>query len=423
MVSKLRITLVCQGFDSTTLKLQPWRRVYEISKRIASKGISVTILTDGYVKFQGKILDKINIVTLEGLSFAPFIRKEKLKETIISTNPDVVVWYGTPFSAFFLAGLSSLQKPLIWDIETDLYNLKFLCKIPLREILNPINKIYLYFLTAILSKYFIRIVGNSSFIKKIIVPNNHLKKVLLEKGIFSNKIKIIGSAIEKQNENNNQIITTDDLRLKLGYNEDDFLITYFGAPHTLRGPDIAILSMPQIISKLANAKLLVLSRRILGDINDKERYNRIEEQYLKKQITKFNLENHITVISGFLEKERLNQYIQSSDVVVFPFRLVPSEPPVSVFEAMSKRKAIVTTNIGCLSEIMQDNRGLLVEPGSACELANAVLYLANNPKSMVKLSENAMKFASALPDWDTLALQFEEVVKAAVRTQNMGFSN
>ncbi len=408
----MRVTLVCQGFDSTTLKLQPWRRVYEISKRLSSKGVEVTILTDGYLKFQEKMIDKINIVTFEGLSLAPLVKKEQLKKIIIDTNPDAVVWYGTPFAAFYLTGLKAIGKPLIWDIETDVYTLKFLSKIPFREILNPINNLYLYFLTAIFSKFLIGLVGNSSFISKIIVPNNHLKTVLLKKGVFSRKIAIVGSTIDR--ENNNQPIIQKNLRFELGYKEDDFLITYFGAPHTLRGPDIAIESMTKIITKLTNAKLLVLSRRILGDINDKEKYNRIEEQYLREQITKFHLKNHITIVPGFMEKERLNQYIQSSDVIVFPFRIVPSEPPVSVFEAMIKGKAIVSTNIGCLNEILQDNRGLLVKPGNACELANAVLYLASNPKKMAKISENAKKFASALPDWDTIALQFEEILNTAV---------
>ena len=64
------------------------------------------------------------------------------------------------------------------------------------------------------------------------------------------------------------------------------------------------------------------------------------------KLTKFHLKNHITIVPGFMEKERLNQYIQSSDVIVFPFRIVPSEPPVSVFEAMIKEKQLFQQTSG-----------------------------------------------------------------------------
>jgi glycosyltransferase involved in cell wall biosynthesis len=406
------ITLVCAGFNSTNLKLQPWYRIYEIARRLVSKGVSVTIVTDGYGHSQCNEISGINIVRINSFALALIIHKKKTIKSILSTNPDIVVWYGTPFSVFYIMGLKGLCRPLVWDIETDVYDLKTLLRIPARLVLNPVNNLYTYFLTTLIFKNIIRAVGNSSFIKKIIVPSKNIQKRLTKKGINPDKITIVESTIYK--EDINYHISKKDLRVELGLPINDLLITYFGAPHTLRGPDVAVESMQKIANKLSNVQLLILSRRVIGDINKSAVYHRMQEEYLAKKIAHLNLNQRIRIISGFMEKQLLYRYLQASDIVVFPFRIIPSEPPVSVFEAMLLGKAVVSSSVGCLSEIVGKNRGLLVEPGNSTQLANALLFLLEDEERIARFGENAQNFASLLPNWDNIACEFQAVLNNAL---------
>ena len=413
---KMNVTLVCQGFDHHTLRLQPWRRVYEMSKRIASKDISVTIITDGHSDQPEETIDKIKIIRIKHLMFAPFFKTKQLRTSILNTNPDLVVWYGTPFSAVYLTQLRSLGKPLIWDIDTDIYTLRFLSRIPHREMFHPANNLFHYLATAVFSKRIITLVANSSFITRIIVPNRHLKSTLCDKGIPSSKIAIVPSAIDVKELNQINFENPKALRGKLGLKPEDFVFTYFGAPNTLRGPDVAIMSVQKILKQRRNVKLLIFSRRRVGSSTPEEEYNRIEEEYLQKLAEKLKVEDHIEIIPGYLDKTLLEEYLHASDAIVLPFRLVSSEPPLSVFEAMSLGKPVVTTDIGGLREIIGKDRGIVVESGNADELAEALLFLARNPEKLAILGKNARQYATTLPNWNDVAQQFAEVLDVASQT-------
>lgn len=375
-----------------------------------SKKNSVTIITDGHSNVTDEEIDKIKVIRINSLMLAPLLHFRYLISTIQKTEPDLVIWYGSAFSAIYLTRLKSLGKPLIWDIDTDLYGPKSLSRIPPRTLFNPINRLYTYLAAAICSPIMMRPVGNSSLISKIIVPNNHLKNVLKNQGINPDKIVIIPSAIELNQMAQADIDKPEDLRRKLGVKPNEFIVTYFGAPHDLRGPDVAILSMPRILSQIKNVRLLVLSRRNIGDVKAEGEYYRIEEEFLKKLVSKLGIKNYVDIIPGFMDKNMLKQYLQISDVIVFPFRLVPSEPPLSIFEVMNLGKAVITTNLGGLREIIGNNCGLLVEPGNASQLANAIVFLAKNPDTISVIGQNAKRFTASLPDWNAISERFTQLL-------------
>jgi phosphatidyl-myo-inositol dimannoside synthase len=409
----LNVTIICDGFDRSSIRLQPWRRLYELSKRMLPKDNSVTIITDGHSEKQ-EYIENIRIVRISKLMLAPFLNVKNLISVILKTNPDVVVWYGSPFSAIYLTRFKLLGKPLIWDIDTDLYDLRFLSRIPLKEILNPINQLYTYLIAATYCRLIIATVANSLFVSKIIVPNIYLKSVLCKKGVIAEKLVIIPSTIEAKEIAQTNPNNPKYLRAKLGLKTTEFIITYFGAPHLLRGPDVAIISMRKILKENKNVRLLVFSRRVIGDTSRGQEYFRMEEEYLQKLAKKLKVDNHLDIIPGFLDKTLMQQYLQASDAVVLPFRLVSSEPPLSLFEVMRLGKTVITTNLGGLREIIGKNRGILVEPGNVDKLAEAISFLARNPKMVAVFGRNAQLFANSLPDWDDVAEQFVQVLATAV---------
>jgi glycosyltransferase involved in cell wall biosynthesis len=404
----MRATFICQGFQKDSIKLQPWHRVYEISSWMISQGNQVTIITDGD---EGQTeIGKIHVIQINNLNLVQLLKPKEIRQKVLETNPDIVVLYGTPFSTFYLSHFRKLGKPFIWDIERDIYSLRILLRIPFRELLNLFNNFYTYFATLILPRFVIRLVANSGFINKIIVPNAHLKEVLTKKGIFEQKIVIVPSTIEKVQPNPLDIVFKKELRSGLGIGVDDFIVTYFGSPDNLRGPDTAILSIPKILKKTKKVKLLILSRRLIGSQTPNEEHNRNEELILKNIVQKLRLESSVKIIPGFMEKQKLVHYLQISDAIVFPFKLVQSEPPISVFEAMQYGKPVIVTNIGCLSEIVGKTRGLLVETGNSTQLADAVLYLINNPDKSESLGEKAKKYSQDLPGWNEVSQVFEKIL-------------
>jgi len=405
----MNVTIVCQGFNRSSVLLQPWRRIYEISRRMITKAVSVTIVSNkNSTQPQTERIDKIVINRISHLALAPFIRKKELVESILKNDPDVVIWYGSPLSAVYLTQLRSIGKPVIWDIDSDLHSLNVFSRISIREIFHPHHNILWHqILTAICPRLIIRTVANSALISKIIVPSHYLKKSLCKIGVSRSKIAVIPSTIDIDNSNyqtsQEKMI---EVKKKLGFKLEDLIVTYFGSPCTLRGTDTAIHSINRILTKLRNIKLVILSRRELESSTLTEEYHRTEEEYLRKLVIKLEVEGHVRIIPGILNKSKLKQYIRASDVIVLPFKLIFSEPPLSVLEAMSLGKVVVTTNLGVLSEIITDNRGILIEPGRSDALAQVFLFLAEHPRKAACLAKNAQRYAAGFPDWEHITLQF-----------------
>jgi glycosyltransferase involved in cell wall biosynthesis len=380
---------------------------------MTTQAISVTIVSDrNSTQPQTEKIDEILINRISRIMLAPLIKKRELIRTILKNNPDIVIWYGTPLSAIYLTQLRSIGKPVIWDIDTDLHSLKIFSRISFREMFHPHhNLLWQQILTAICPRFVIRGVANSALISKIIVPSQYFKESLCKIGIDPGKITVIPSTIEMDDLNrSNAREKTKELRKKMGFKPEDFIVTYFGSPCTLRGVDTVIRSIQKTLMKLKNIKLIVLSRRELGKSTAAQEHFITEEEYLKKLVRKLEVEDRVEIIPGILNKSRLKQYIYTSDVIALPFKLIFSDPPLSVLEAMSFGKVVVTTNLGSLCEIVRNDRGILIEPGRSDALAQVFLFLAEHPEESAYIGKNAQRFAESLPNWDHITLQFVKVL-------------
>jgi phosphatidylinositol alpha-1,6-mannosyltransferase len=399
--------MVCQGYDQSSLLLQPWRRVYEVSRRMADKGVSITIVSDGNSSQpQKENIGRIPIVRVEHLALALLTRKKELLETILNSTPDIVIWYGTPLSAIYLTKLKSLQTPLIWDIDTGLNTLKIFRQVSLREILDLNHNLLLdQTMSAVCPRFVIRSTANSSLVSKIIVSGQYLKTALCRIGVDPAKIEVIPLSMGPHKlDMPSTCEKTEEERNVFGF-ETRFTVTYLGSPCTLRGTDTLIRSFKKILQKHDNTRLVILSRRALGMPSRERDHLSIEEICLKRLVQRLHLECNVEIISGTLDKSTLEQYVLASDVIALPFKLIFSEPPLSLLEAMSYGKAVVTTNLGILPEIIGNNRGILTKPGDPNSLAEAILFLKENQKESVNIGKNANRFVSGLPDWDGVALQ------------------
>jgi glycosyltransferase involved in cell wall biosynthesis len=376
----------------------------------AKEGISVTIVSnETSAPSNPEVIDGISIRRIDRLMQTPFIRRKE-KRLILETAPDVVVWYGTPFSAFYLSQLRTIRKPIVWDFDTDIPNLRILKSISFREFVHPDHRPLLpHLLTFMFPKFIIKSIANSKLISGIIVPSQCIKASLCKIGVRANKIEVISSTVNKTDSISSSQAEGGALRSELGLSYEEFVMVYFGSPCTLRGTDTAIRSMKKIVAANKNVKLILLSRRELNECSMKSRNLEDEERYLKKLVKRLNVESNVMIIPGIMNKAKLKDYLSVSDVIVLPFKFVFSEPPLSILEAMLLGKTVITTNLGTISEIVGDGRGVLIEPGHPDELAKAVLSLEHG-SGKSDVGGKALKFASALPDWDTVTANLLHVL-------------
>ncbi len=86
--------------------------------------------------------------------------------------------------------------------------------------------------------------------------------------------------------------------------------------------------------------------------------------------------------------DNASQYLKAFDVFVLPS--IKEGLPYTILEAAAAEAPIITTPIGGIPEIIENNvNGILVKPKNSQELAEKINYLINNPDKAQKMAQKA----------------------------------
>ncbi len=190
----------------------------------------------------------------------------------------------------------------------------------------------------------------------------------------------------------------------------DFPATREFPPKTLKIFASGIFSPHRRFEDLADAIEIVRDKgvkNIEAEINGK--HDRHHEYYLfiQERIRQKKLDGYIKITSGMSEEE-LRRKIRDSHIFVFPN--INQTWGLAVFEAMLGGCVPIVNREAGASEILTDNKNaLLVNPLSPREIADKIIYLAENPQVLQKISEEAPKFVKENLSWEKYA---EAMLKA-----------
>lgn len=217
----------------------------------------------------------------------------------------------------------------------------------------------------ILTKYFFNAASYFILLSKkvqldLLMLKPDAKNKILPHPIYSN----FGEAIPKVEARNH-------LNIK-----DEKIILFFGFIREYKGLDVLLEAISLLKGKL-HLKLLVAG----------EFYSN-EEKY-KKIIKDFRLEDSVFLHTDFIPTSEVKYYFSASDCVILPYKDATQSGIVQI--AMNFRKPVIATNVGGLSEVIQNNKtGYIVEKENPHELADAIFkfYKENMEKEFVQNVEN-----------------------------------
>ena len=217
---------------------------------------------------------------------------------------------------------------------------------------------------------------------KIIAINEIVKK-LYENIIDEEKICIIPFGVD------------DDLFIpsKKHIERERFEILYVGSLIELKGVFYLINALPYILKNVSDVTL-----RIVGEGKQKS--------VLQKLVHGLDLDENV-VFEGFVPHPQIHKFFQKCDVFCFPTLGEPFGK--AIIEAMACGKAVIATNIGGSSEIIQnDVNGILIPPRNETAIATEILELISNRRKRVQLGENARKTVEKKYSWKIISRQLHE---------------
>jgi glycosyltransferase involved in cell wall biosynthesis len=391
----MKILMVHSNFSQQNTVKQPWRVTYELSQQLAKRGHEVVILTD--------VSDKVEFrdISVKYVNHGHLRSRAKLIKPLIK-DFDVLLYFGNSLSGIYLNGLKDVHLPLVLYISSAHYSFSELRCLSLKELAE--HSLHLCFSLPPLS-YVVRLL-NKDPISMIVVPNNFLKERLTEYGVNEHKILIfpVGFNTKEYLEGENSFVNS---RERQGFSSEEFIVTYLGSPLTIRGTD-TLIKATQLLNKWIKRFRVLLLLRVDSKKEAKE------EIFLRSLIKKLNLSDKFFVTSGILSHERIKKYIYASDVIALPFKIVQSEPPLSILESMALGKPIVTTKICGLPELIGNDKGVLVEPNNPKDLALAICQLYHDPEKRGEIGRKAREFMLNQPDWTSITRLYESFFQKLV---------
>jgi glycosyltransferase involved in cell wall biosynthesis len=274
-----------------------------------------------------------------------------------------------------------------------------LCRIPViwrfHDILSPTD----------FSPFLIRIIilFGRWFPKRILAVSKVTKEYLARNGLKDDKIEIIFNGIDSELFEIKDV--SKDIRRELKIEGKTKLIGCIGRIIPEKGQKSFLLSIPGVIKKYPEAFSL-----IIGDVFLKEEAYKEE---LLEIIKKNGLEERIKFM-GF--RKDIGDVIRSLDLVIFP-SVAQEAFPLSVLEAMALGKPVIASNIGGVSEIIEDGiTGMLIEPNHPEQITDRILHLLSNQEIYSSIAQKAkevvterfslQKYVAAMEEAFTRALRF-----------------
>ena len=228
--------------------------------------------------------------------------------------------------------------------------------------------------------------------KFTIIPNS------IDADLFNDYEKII-------NKPNLSIPTS--LSFGEGRGED---ILYFGSLIRKKGALELPLIFNALIEKYPKAKLILVGK----DVSDIISGNSSTWVMMQSLFTKEALQN--VSYLGIVSYEDIKEQIEASVICVFPS--FAEALPVSWLEAMAMQKAVVASNVGWASEIIQDGvDGFLVHPTNHDEYANKISELLNNTELQKQFGIAARKKITDKFDIDTISKMNIELYTSVINNK------
>lgn len=146
------------------------------------------------------------------------------------------------------------------------------------------------------------------------------------------------------------------VRAELGFEDDDSIALLIGRFAPLKGHTFALRALASAMERVPGLKMVFAGN---GEL----------EEELKAEAGELGLADRV-LFAGF--RRDVPRLLAASDVLILPSE--SESLPLVILEAMAARRPVVSTDVGGISEAVEDGRtGLLVKPRDSAGLADAMV--------------------------------------------------
>lgn len=226
---------------------------------------------------------------------------------------------------------------------------------------------------------------------KIFCVSHFTQNLVIQLGVSSKKVRRTPLGVNYRKTSNDQGLNEQLIQLHKLHGKK--IILTLARLTARKGQDTMIQVMPKVLEKIPEAIYLIVGR---GE----------DEQRLKSLVDRLGLSEHV-IFAGYVEDQKKDAYYQISDLYVMLSRqegLFVEGFGLTLLEAGMHGKSVIAGRHGGVPDAVIDGEtGTLVDPYNIDEIANAVIYLLENPQLAARMGENAQNWISKSANWEETA--------------------
>lgn len=239
-----------------------------------------------------------------------------------------------------------------------------------------------------------KIIGVSEFIKQRFIKSTHCEE---------EKCDVLYNCIEKKSFHVDELYRKA-LREKMGYKENDYVFLYVGRINEEKGTRELAEAFGKIDS--SDAKLIICG----GTWGTEFRKNRYLDEVEKGVL----LKKKDTLFTGYIEKEKMDDYYMVADAVVIP-SICEEAFGMVMLEAAMRGKPIIATKSGGMQEILSQQEAFWVSKDLTIvdEIKDAMNLFMENRERTVEMGKLAQKHVldATYFDRNTYFTRFVDIIE------------
>jgi len=297
---------------------------------------------------------------------------KRLVDEIKKNQYDIIHCHGARANLIAMFLSRKVNKPFITTIHSD-FNLDFKDNFYKRIVYTTLNK-------WALKKFDYYIAISDAF-----------KDMLVDRGFSHEEIFTVYNGIDMNTPLEN--INKEDFYNRFGIDsKNKIFVGIIARLDKVKDHETFLKAAKEVVDINSSVEFI-----LAGEGND--------EKKLKTLVNELGIKNNVHFV-GFLK----DQYSFYNSIDINVLTSISESFPYAVLEGALMKKPVITTNVGGLSQLVEDDiNGFLIEVGDYKKLANKILYLVENKEKRIIMGENLYQKVKNNYSSESLAKVHEEI--------------
>ncbi|MFB3926249.1 MAG: glycosyltransferase [Syntrophales bacterium] len=194
--------------------------------------------------------------------------------------------------------------------------------------------------------------------------------------------------------------------------EGRFVLLTFGLLNPNKGLETVIKALPDVIRRYPNIAYIILGathpeiKKVHG-----EEY-RIS---LQRRVIRLGLEKHVFFHNRFVDLKELCEFIGACDIYITPYLSREQITSGTLAYALGMGKAVISTPYSYAREMLQDDRGKLIDFGDFKGLSSTIIDLIENEVKRHSMRKRAYELGRHMI-WSNVAREYLQVFRQILET-------